>query len=1513
MRSILFSAALTAVGLYALLFIVISLPPVQNSIRDRGAKELSKFFNSKVEIGNLQIIPFNEVRIKDVKIFTPKGEKCVEIENLGAAIRLWRLITEGKFEITYVELIGLDGKISQATPDSKLNIDFIIKAFQPKEKKEPSPFDVKIYNIVIRKSKVSFDKLWIPNSADSSKIDFAHLKIENLRADLALPQLKNDDFLIDLRRLSLKEKSGLDIDKLSFQAAITSKKLKVDNFLLRFPSTTIEIPEFKLSYKSFKEIKKSLYAENLPLDIQISNLNFSDFHSLEPKLSSIRGAYNINILGTGNLNNLKIQKIDISNNSSNLGVNISGDINKLDNLREFSVENLKINAEWTPIGLFNAIGGFISNNPEIANYITEIGNGSLDCDAEFDLNKGKLISGLDIHSQVGEIGLDADCKLGKSGLSNKINVSELLSDISAEFDLYATNLALGQLLNQTKLGRTSFSVEGNIDKLGKKLNGEAHLGVDYIQYNGLQLNALEANISKHDDLINMTLQSENALLSMLLNNELEILPDGNYNLRGDLNLNNLALSSLGLAKPTDELSIKSNVAYDLTGNNLDNLLGQFSIYNLNLKSSKIEDLNIDHISLLAEKEDSIKRYEIDSDFLSGYISGDFNFSNLATVIKGIIGRSVPSLNSYAYTTKSSDWAEYKFSIQPNDDLARHLKLNVRPAVDVTISGSYDASRGKGDLVLNAPYLIQGKNKLIKNTSVDLILDATNGLAATIKSNLPVKNDRASIQVNLSSFNDNMFTDISWMFEENKTGKGEMKFSASISRNPLSKQLEVRTDVIPTSFFLNGAEWKIDGSKLYYSDKYAKVDKFKIWHGNQYLSINGVASQHPEDLLNVGLNDINLDYIFNTLNINYVTFGGDATGEIDAKGLFTGEMDLQTKFLKVHNFSYNNTVLGEADIRSYWDRKEKMVSIQADIAEKDISKVKVNGGIYVTRDSLSFDMSAEHVNLSLLKPFMSAFTSDVGGRASGELKLFGNFSDIDMTGKAFADSVYMKVDYTNVYYNAKDSVYFKPGRIVIPPLTLHDKYGNTAVMEGYVKHRYFHDPVFQFTLSQANKILGFDTSAADNPIWYGKIFASGRGALHGVPGLVSLQLDMTTEPNSQFTFSMEDTQVASEYTFLTFSDRNKVEEKVEVKEDFESEFLRRNRKKVEAEESSVFEMDIRCSITEAATLNLIMDPKAGDKIVAHGSGPMQISYNTEEDAMQIYGKYTLSEGNYNFSLQDLILRDFKIKEGSNISFNGDVMKGVLDIVAAYRVNTNLSDLDKSFSTDRDLNRTSVPVDALLKVNGAMTNPEISFDISLPTLTEDVERKVKSIISTEDQMSRQIIYLLALNRFYTPEYMGATSNGGAEIASVASTTVSSQLSNFIGQLTDKVSLTPSFRSEKGDFSDMEVDVALSSRLLNNRLLINGNFGYRDRTTSQTTFIGDFDIEYLLNKNGNLRLKAYNHFNDQYYYLQSALTTQGLGVIYRKDFDNPFKFLRKRKKNQEKQTEESKNQSDSTKNVR
>lgn len=332
-----------------------------------------------------------------------------------------------------------------------------------------------------------------------------------------------------------------------------------------------------------------------------------------------------------------------------------------------------------------------------------------------------------------------------------------------------------------------------------------------------------------------------------------------------------------------------------------------------------------------------------------------------------------------------------------------------------------------------------------------------------------------------------------------------------------------------------------------------------------------------------------------------------------------------------------------------------------------------------------------------------------------------------------------------------------------------------------------------------------------------------------------------------------------------------------------------------ETPTAYNMDLQMDITPDAQMTIVMDPIGGDRIKANGSGNLRLTYGSVNNDLRMYGTYTLDRGSYNFTLQDIILKDFTIREGSSITFTGDPYSANLAINAVYSVNANLSDLDESFLQDKDLNRTNVPVNALLQVTGDMRQPDITFDLEFPTLTSDTYRKVRSIVSTEEMMNRQIIYLLALNRFYTPDYMASTTKGN-ELFSVASSTIASQLSSMLGKLSENWSIAPNLRSDRGDFSDVEVDLTLQSTLLNNRLLFNGNFGYRDKTLNTNQFVGDFDIEYLLNRKGSWRLKAYNRYNDQNYYLRTAATTQGVGIMYRRDFDNMFNFLRHKKKEDE-----------------
>jgi hypothetical protein len=374
--------------------------------------------------------------------------------------------------------------------------------------------------------------------------------------------------------------------------------------------------------------------------------------------------------------------------------------------------------------------------------------------------------------------------------------------------------------------------------------------------------------------------------------------------------------------------------------------------------------------------------------------------------------------------------------------------------------------------------------------------------------------------------------------------------------------------------------------------------------------------------------------------------------------------------------------------------------------------------------------------------------------------------------------------------------------------------------------------------------------------------------------------------------------ASEYSFITFRNREITEIVDSITEvDDIPLVVKEYQSRVASEqedEPSLYNMKIQVDVTPEAQMILVMDPIGGDRIKANGSGNLRLTYESGNEDLKMYGTYTLDKGSYNFTLQDIIIKDFTIKPGSSIAFHGDPYSAQLDIQAVYSVNANLSDLDESFLQDKDLNRTNVPVHALLMAQGDMRQPDISFDLEFPTLTQDTYRKVRSIVSTEEMMNRQIIYLLALNRFYTPDYM--TTTKGNELFSVASSTIASQLSSMLGQLSENWSIAPNLRSDRGDFSDVEVDVALSSTLLNNRLLFNGNFGYRDKSLNTNQFVGDFDIEYLLNRRGTWRLKAYNRYNDQNYYVRTAQTTQGVGLVFKRDFDRMFRFFVPKKKDDE-----------------
>lgn len=1476
-RSVLFTIVITVVAIFVLAYVALSIPAVHNVVRGIAEKELSAFLKAPVSIDRVTILPMNEVILQDIEIRTPSGRKCISIDRIGAGIGFWKFITGNGIEITYAEITGLNAEVEQKIKDGPLNIAFLIEAFKPKKKNDhPAQFDLKLHNITIRKSSASFSRLWQPVK-DPGVFDLNHISLSNIRADVAVPRLKNDDFKIDLRRLSFKERSGIYVDALSFMAQISPALITVKNFKLDFADTKLRINDMSLPINGYKDILPALKDSEQNLQIKATDISASDFAFLNPKIDYIPGTYSLYLDATGRLDNLNIHDLNVWEDSGKFNLALKGYVKGLPEVKTMqgAIEELRLNLDSE---LAKDIVETFASLPENASAIIEKAKYlQLNSEGMFSLYPGRAAVESSVTIAQGTIDLQ-----GSMDWNN--------GNFSADVDAETPGFDLATLIDGQPVGLLAGKVSGNALIRGEKIegiSGQANLDIASIEINGNELSNITIDADKSGTQLSLDILSDCADLNCRLS-ATGIMDGNDSRLNVDGTLSAINLAAFGVrGKYTGVYSAESIYA-QLQGDNMDNLVGEARISGVKCKSYGGRDWELNNIGIAMTGDKEQRRINIDSDIVDGEVRGSFGFDKLPRLFTGILAYSLPAYIK-APAVPLSDWNElsYSLTVKNDDKLYDALNIPVRPAAPVRIYGEADNNNMEATVV--APYITKG-NKLIKNINFNAKANSQTGFTARIGLDFPIKNQYVNIGVNAGAYQDKVNAALDWI-AENKINKGTVRIGMDIATD-VSDSPVYSFRIKDSDVMINGETWEVKPMEAVLSNKILTVDNLNISHGDQFLKVSGRASSSPADTLTARLNDIDLSYIFNTLNINYVTFGGRATGNAIATQLFSRNPIATTQGLHVEDFSYNNALLGNAELVGYYDSKNQAVGIGAEIyGDTPEIHTKVDGKIFVTGDSLRLNFDARKINLALIQPFLGNILEKVEGQGSANLSLFGTFQNISLVGKAFADEASVKLGFTGVTYHGSDSVYFDMDGIRIPGFKVYDQYGNSALFGGEVRMKFFHDASVDFYVRDMRNMLCYDLGQGSNPIWWGHVFASGSGRVSGRPGFTRISFDARTEPNSSFTFALDETQVATDYDFLTFVDSRKKKETavLSVEEQLENQY-RKTTNSID-DEGGDFELDLAVTINPNVRMNVIMDPSAGDKITATGTGAMRLNYNSFTDKIDMYGKYTLNDGNYRFTFQDIIIRDFKIRSGSTISFNGDPMDGILNLTAGYRVNTNLSDLDKSFATDRDLNRSSVPVEALIKVTGNLEHPDIGYDISLPTVTGDVERKVRSIVSSDEMMQQQVLYLLALNRFYTPQFSG-TSDG--ELVSVASSTISSQLSNILSQMTDKISLNPSFKSDRNDFSDMEVDLALSSQLFDNRLIINGNLGYRDRSVSQTTFIGDFDLEYLLSKDGRLRLKAYNHFNDAYYYLKSALTTQGVGIIYRKDFDDPFKFLRRKKKN-------------------
>ena len=1459
------------------------------------AEELSDLLNTRVTIGRINIGLLNRIIIDDVLLDDQDEQEMLKVTRLSAKFDIMPFF-KGKISISSVQLFGFNINLQKKTPDSPPNFKFVLDAFASNDTvKKDNSLDLRINSILIRRGRMAYHVL--SEEETPGKFNAKHVQLQNIIANISLKALSKDSINLGIKRLSLDEKvSGFSLKKMSLKLVANSRQTSIDNFAIELPETSLKLDTIHLIYDSLKAFDRFTEQVRFSFRTLPSQITLKDISPFLPALSHFKEPISLDMEVKGTVNQLTCSHLEIT--ADNRQFRLKGDVALQDlshpqdayvfgTLSEltattrgvgFLVRNLSHDYNGVPPVLERL--GNVSFRGEVSGYFTDI------------VTYGQL------HTDLG--GVNMDLKLSSDKSKGLFAYSGAVK---------TTDYKLGKLLANEQLGEITF----NLDVHGRHVTDR----LPVVELKGL-IASVDYSRYRYE---NITLDGEYKQGGFNGKVALDD-PNGSIYLNGDVNvssriptfnfqaiINKLRPHDLNLTSkyPDTEFSLKLRANF--TGGSVDEMIGEINVDSLEFMSPE-KQYFMNNMNIRASKQNNENQLRLTSEFLTASVEGKFQYHTLPASILNIMRKYVPSLIlPPKKPIETHNNFQFDIHIYNTDILSTIFDIPLTVYTHSTLKGYFNDPLQRLRVEGYFPRL-QYKNNFIESGMI-LCENPSDHIRARVRLTNLKKKGAVNLSLDAQAKDDNISTTLNWGNSAAVTYSGQLAAVAKFLRTEGEKPLlKAMVEVKPTDIILNDTLWQIHPSQVVVDSGKVDVNNFYFSHQDRYVRINGRLSDNPQDSVKVDLKDINMGYVFDIASISDdVNFEGDATGTAYASGVFKKPVMNTRLFIK--NFSLNQGRLGDLNIYGEWDNENRGIRLDASIKDISTTPSRVTGIIHPLKPESGLDLNIEanELNLKFLEHYMKSIANDIKGRATGKVHFYGKFKGLNLDGAVMTDAS-MNFDILNTHFAIKDTILLAPTGLTFNYIHISDMEGHSGRMNGYLHFQHFKNLNYRFEI-QANNMLVMNTKESTDMPFYGTVYGTGNALLTGnaIQGL-DVNVAMTTNRNSIFTYINGSVASATSNQFIKFVDktpRRTIQDSIQIISYYEQ--LQQKRQEAEEEQKTDIRLNILVDATPDATMKIIMDPVAGDYISGKGTGNIRTEFYNKGD-VKMFGSYQINQGVYKFSLQEVIRKDFVIKNGSTITFNGAPLDANLDIQASYTVNSaSLNDLIPEESSSI-IQQPNVKVNCIMNLSGILVRPTIKLGIELPNERDEVQTLVRNYISTEEQMNMQILYLLGIGKFYTED---ARNNQNSNVmSSVLSSTLSGQLNNALSQVFETNNWNIGTNLSTGDkgWTDMEVEGILSGQLLNNRLLINGNFGYRDNPMANTNFVGDFEAEWLINRSGDIRLKAYNETNDRYY-TKTNLTTQGVGIMYKKDFNkwsDLFFWNKWKLRNKRKQKEKSKQQTDS-----
>lgn len=974
----------------------------------------------------------------------------------------------------------------------------------------------------------------------------------------------------------------------------------------------------------------------------------------------------------------------------------------------------------------------------------------------------------------------------------------------------------------------------------------------------------------------------------------------NIEIDGDYDMKTLR-GTASIADPNVNLSVKGD--YHL-GSRLYALDAAINHLRPTVLGMKMHDpsYSLDNISISANNKGKEGHLDIEAPFVSLYARGQYDLTTIYGSIMRLVADKLPTIPGISkHAAKGYNDFTLQANITSAEVLQRMFGLPLSLNLPVHINGNISDAEKNVNLYINAPnFSWDGSAFHDANIELNTIGDSLR-MEARISQGLPY--EKAPVyRLRAAAADNNLSTLLYYANQSSKlpiTGKIDARTQFFTSDNGATG---VHVTVNPSEIMLGEKKWLLNPADIIYRKNELTVDMLNFSHGDQHIIINGKATPQATDSIVADLKDVDVAYILNLVNFHSVDFAGKASGKAVVKSIFQTPEAYAN--LDVKDFVFENGPLGTLHAKAAYDNQEGQINIDATAEDGPEHLTVINGYVSPKRNYIDLGIEAHNTSLKFMENFCGSFLNNVEAWCKGKLNVVGDLKNINLVGDVVAHGrMHMKqlgTDYTFNHLRAHaipDDIQFEGDSIY--DSHYNGKHSHFALIRGGIHHKHLTRLSYDLDID-ANNFLGFDTHEFGDDTFYGTVFATGTVGIHGKSGETIIDIDATPEPHSIFVYNVASPDAISAGSFIHWNDATPY-----IYRPYSPDSDKDKKKDSSSDFSSDMRINFLVNTNPNLTLKLMMDEQTGDYITLNGNGVIRANYYNK-GGLDMFGNYVVDHGQYKLTIQNIIKKDFDFQPGGTIAFGGDPYNAPLNLQAKYTVNgVPLSDL----SIGRSFSSNNIRVDCLMDITGTPGAPKVDFSMDLPTVNSDAKQMIYSVINSQEEMNQQVLYLLGIGRFYTQTKNNQTSEDASQqsqtslaMQSLLSGTISQQINNVLSSFVNSSNWNFGANISTGNegFNNAEYEGILSGRLLNNRLLFNGQFGYRDNANATQSFIGDFDLRYLIFPNGNLSIHVYNQTNDRYF-TRNSLNTQGVGLIMKKDFFNLRDLLGIKKKSKDKEKED------------